>query len=283
MRIFATDAFPIPLPDRHAFPIDKYRLVREAVESLGLGPVTQGPTVTDDDLHRAHDPDYVHRVRTGGLTPAEVRRIGFPWSPELVERSLHSAGSTLAACRAALEDGIAVYLGGGTHHAFRDAGEGFCVFNDTAVAARALQAEGRVAQVLVLDCDVHQGNGTAAILAGDPSVWTFSIHGAKNFPLRKVASDLDVPLPDGTGDDAADMGAMERFSCKMAIAPTASISIICGGTSACIEPIPANIYTHKTLSGSFIVKNPYLEKILDKKSKNSTNIWNSKHNCWYQP
>jgi acetoin utilization deacetylase AcuC-like enzyme len=139
-----------------------------------------------------------------------VRRIGLPWSPELVERSRRSVGGSIEACRAALGDGIGVSLSGGTHHAFPDHGEGFCVFNDCAVAARAMQAEGRARRIVIIDCDVHQGNGTAAIFAGDSSVFTFSIHGAKNFPLHKERSDLDLELPDGTADgdylDALEIG-----------------------------------------------------------------------------
>src|SRR5690606_6998025 len=145
-----------------------------------------------------HDTDYLERVKTGSLTVKEIRRIGFPWSPEMVERSRRSSGATIAACRAALADGIAVNLAGGTHHAFRDHGEGYCVFNDSAIAARAMQAEGRARRVVVLDCDVHQGNGTASILAGDSSIFTFSIHGAKNFPFHKETSDLDIELEDHT-------------------------------------------------------------------------------------
>src|SRR5262249_30835967 len=133
---------------------------------------------TDEELLRAHDPAYLERVKTGTLSAAEVRRIGFPWSPELVERSRRSNGATIEACRWALGEGVAVNLAGGTHHAFRDAGEGYCVFNDAAVAARAMQAEGRVERVLIVDADVHQGNGTAAIFRDDPSVFTFSIHAA---------------------------------------------------------------------------------------------------------
>jgi acetoin utilization deacetylase AcuC-like enzyme len=131
-----------------------------------------------------------------------MRRIGFPWSPAMVERSRRSSGATIEACRAALAEGVAANLAGGTHHAFAEHGEGYCIFNDSAVAARAMQAEGRVQRVLILDCDVHQGNGTAAILQGDDTIFTFSIHGANNFPFRKQKSDLDIDLPDRTSDDA---------------------------------------------------------------------------------
>ena len=155
----------------------------------------------DEQLLRVHQPEYLAKVVSGTLTDREVRRIGLPWSPELVERSRRSVGGTIEACRSlALLDGIAVSLSGGTHHAFPDHGAGYCIFNDVAVAVRAMQAEGRARRIVVVDCDVHQGDGTAAIFAGDSSVFTFSIHGAKNFPLHKERSDLDVELPDATGD-----------------------------------------------------------------------------------
>jgi acetoin utilization deacetylase AcuC-like enzyme len=182
------------------------------------------PAASDAELLRAHDASYLGRVLTGGLSEAEQRAIGFPWTPQMVERSRRSSGATIAACRAALEEGTAANLAGGTHHAFRDRGEGYCVFNDSAVAARAMQAEGRVRRVLVIDCDVHQGNGTAAIFRDDPTVFTFSIHGANNFPFAKEASDLDVELADGTGDReyldalAAALGeAMRRAGADLAI------------------------------------------------------------------
>ncbi len=161
------------------------------------------PAATFAELTRAHAPDYVLRVERGELTAQEMKLIGFPWSPEMVERSKRSSGATVAACRAAFDDGVAVNLAGGTHHAFYDRGEGFCVFNDAAVAARAMQAEGLAKSVVVIDCDVHQGNGTAAIASGDESLFTFSIHGARNYPFRReYPSDLDIDLPDGTTDEA---------------------------------------------------------------------------------
>lgn len=204
MRLFYTGAFVLPLPAGHRFPMCKYALLRErllASGEFGEGDFLTPPAATDTELRRAHTADYVQRVASGEIGQAEMKRIGFPWSHEMVERSRRSAGATLAACRAALEDGCAANLAGGTHHAHADRGEGFCVFNDAAVAARAMQAEGRVERVAVIDCDVHQGNGTASILQGDDSIFTFSIHGARNFPFDKAKSDLDIELPDGTGDE----------------------------------------------------------------------------------
>ncbi len=203
MKAFYSDTFVLPLPDNHRFPMAKYRLLRERIVAEGIiapGDLLLPPAATDEQILRAHDVDYLERVVGGDLSAAEIRRIGFPWSPEMVERSRRSSGATIMACRTALDEGIAVNLAGGTHHACRDHGEGYCVFNDSAIAARALQAEGRVRRVVILDLDVHQGNGTAQILAGDPTVFTFSIHGAKNFPFHKERSDLDIELPDGTGD-----------------------------------------------------------------------------------
>jgi len=227
MKIFYTDQFVLPLPPGHRFPMAKYRLLRERVAAAGWiarHELVVPHAATDEELCRAHDAEYVRRVSAGELTEREIRRLGFPWSPAMVERSRRSSGATIEACRAALVDGAAVNLAGGTHHAFADAAEGFCVFNDSAVAARAMRAEGRARRVVVIDCDVHQGNGTAAIAADDPRIFTFSIHGAYNFPLRKQISDLDIELPDGTGDDdylaALDRGldeALNRADAELAI------------------------------------------------------------------
>ncbi len=204
MKVYYSDHFTLPLPEGHRFPIEKYALLRKRVMADGI--ITNGnaivpPQATLDQLRLAHNPEYVQRVINGELSEKEVRRIGFPWSLGLVERSRRSVGGTIAACRTALQDSVSANLAGGTHHAYPDHGEGYCVFNDCAVAARAMQAENRVRRVVILDCDVHQGNGTAAIFAQDPSVFTFSIHGAKNFPFHKEPSDLDIALPDGCGDD----------------------------------------------------------------------------------
>ncbi len=205
MKVFYSDRFVLPLPEGHRFPMKKYSMLRERVAANGIceaGELRVPHRVTDQEILRAHAPGYLKKVVTGTLTDREMRRIGFPWSERMVERSRRASGGTLDACRAALEEGLAANLAGGTHHAFADHGEGFCILNDSAIAARTLRSEGLVKKVVVLDTDVHQGNGTAAILRGDPHVFTFSIHGAKNFPFRKEESDLDIGLPDGADDGA---------------------------------------------------------------------------------
>ena len=203
VKVYYSDRFVLPLPEGHRFPMKKYSMLRERVENAGIcgpGEMRVPEPVTDAEVLTAHDPDYLEKVAAGTLTAKEVRRIGFPWSERMVERSRRASGGTLGACRAALEEGIAANLAGGTHHAFADRGEGFCVLNDSAIASRVLLSEGLVGRVVIVDTDVHQGNGTAAILEDDERVFTFSIHGDKNFPFHKEESDLDVPLPDGTGD-----------------------------------------------------------------------------------
>ncbi|CAN5626764.1 histone deacetylase [soil metagenome] len=201
-EIFYADHFVLPLPPGHRFPMQKYSMLRALVAAeLPAAVLREAAAASDAELLRVHDADYVQRVLTGTLSAAETRRIGFPWSPQMVERSRRSVGATIGAARAALEHGLGVNLASGTHHAFAGSGEGLCVFNDIAVAVRAMQAEGRATRFAVLDCDVHQGNGTAAIFAGDADVFTFSVHGAGNFPFRKESSDLDVALADAAGDD----------------------------------------------------------------------------------
>ena len=212
MKVFYSDQFVLPLPEGHRFPMKKYSMLRARVvadDVCGPKEMLVPHAVADEEILRAHDPGYLKKVVTGTLSSKEMRRIGFPWTERMVERSRRASGGTMDACRAALEEGLAANLAGGTHHAFRDRGEGFCVLNDSAIAARTLKSEGLVDKVVVLDTDVHQGNGTAAILSGDPHVFTFSIHGAKNFPFRKEESDLDVGLPDGA-DDREYLAALER-------------------------------------------------------------------------
>ncbi|WP_371925478.1 histone deacetylase [Herbaspirillum sp. WGmk3] len=201
MKAYYSDHFVLPLPPGHRFPMVKYRMIREgaaaAVPDLDFH---EAQPASDGELALAHHPDYIARASAGELTAAEQREIGFPWSPQMVERSRRSSGATIAACRAAFSEGIAVNLAGGTHHAYADHGAGFCVFNDAAIAARLMQAERRAARVAIVDLDVHQGNGTASILARDDSVFTLSLHGENNYPFEKEQSDLDVALPDGVGD-----------------------------------------------------------------------------------
>jgi len=200
--VYYTDHFVLPLPPGHRFPMRKYAALRERVRAVAADRLRVPDAATDAELARAHDPAYVAAARHGTLDARALRRIGFPWSPAMIERSRRSAGATIAACRSALAHGVGINLAGGTHHAHPAHGEGFCVFNDAAVAARAMQAEGRARRVLVVDLDVHQGDGTAAIFAGDDTVFTLSLHGRNNFPFRKATSTLDVELDDGTGDAA---------------------------------------------------------------------------------
>jgi len=201
VKAFYSDHFVLPLPEGHRFPMQKYRLVRDGVQAnISSIEFHEAPFTTDGVLALAHHPSYIERVSNGSLSPAEQKAIGFPWTPQMVERSRRSTGATINACRAALQDGVAVNLAGGTHHAYADHGEGFCVFNDAAIAARLMQAERRIKRVAIVDLDVHQGNGTASILANDDSVFTLSLHGEHNYPFRKELSDLDVALPDGAGD-----------------------------------------------------------------------------------
>jgi acetoin utilization deacetylase AcuC-like enzyme len=211
MKAFYHDHFVLPLPEGHRFPMSKYALLREkliAEAILSNEDLQESESASDEQILRVHSSEYLGKVKQGTLTEKEIRRLGFPWSPQLFERSRRLVGGTIAACRAALQEGFAANLGGGTHHAHADYGSGYCVFNDVAVAARAVQAEGLARRIIILDCDVHQGDGTASIFSSDPSVYTFSIHGAKNFPFHKEESDLDIALPDETGD-AAYLEALE--------------------------------------------------------------------------
>lgn len=203
MYVFYSDRYAIDLPPQHAFPIQKYRRIRERLSADGTlraDELQEATPAADWDILQAHTAEYWAQVRAGTLPPAAMRRLGLPWSEALVRRSRASVQGTLSAGRIAIRDGVAVNLAGGTHHAFADRGEGYCVLNDIAIAVRCLQRDGWMRRLAVLDCDVHQGNGTAAILGDDPNVFTFSIHGANNFPLQKVAGSLDIGLPDGTND-----------------------------------------------------------------------------------
>ncbi len=215
IEAFYTDEFVLPLPSGHRFPMEKYRILRNKVaQRLDSVRLEVPPAATVGQLALAHCPNYIQKVESGLLSPQEQRDIGFPWSPLMVERSLRSVGATVAGVRSALQHGASVNLAGGTHHAKRQQGGGFCVFNDLAVAARVFQTD-RIAQlsrrseqevlraptrVLVVDLDVHQGDGTAEILGNDASIFTFSMHGERNYPFQKTNSDLDIALPDGTTD-----------------------------------------------------------------------------------
>lgn len=204
MKAYYCHHFVLPLPAEHRFPMAKYALlyqrVAAAADELGITLVEPDPA-SDAALQRAHTSGYVARASAGTLDPAELRKIGFPWSALMIERSRRSCGGTMAALEQALRgERVAVNLAGGTHHAFADHGAGYCVFNDSVVAARHVQALGLARRVLVIDLDVHQGNGTAALVREDPSIFAFSLHGARNYPAVKESGDLDVELPDGCGD-----------------------------------------------------------------------------------
>lgn len=235
MKAFYSDRFVLPLPEGHRFPMRKYSRLRERIideQVLAPGDLHIPPAATDDDILRCHTAEYLTRVKSGRLTPQEIRRIGFPWSREMVERSRRSSGATIEAARTALtQDGIAVNLAGGTHHACRDHGEGYCVFNDAMIAARRMQAEALAHRVVIIDTDVHQGNGTADIACGDPTVFTFSIHGERNFPFRKIAGDLDIGLPDGTGDEVY-LEMVEEGTRRALIQAGADLAIFISGADA---------------------------------------------------
>jgi acetoin utilization deacetylase AcuC-like enzyme len=203
LHLWSSSNYAIELPDGHRFPMSKYQLLREGVLAEGLVPperLHDPQRVSREDLLLVHTREYVDHITNGTLPAAEQRRIGLPWSESFVERAYRVVQGTCEAAEAALTHGVAMNLAGGTHHAFPDRGEGFCTFNDVAVAIRRLQRDGRVRRVAIVDLDVHQGNGTHGCFAGDPQVYTFSMHGAKNFPFHKVPGTWDVELDDGTGD-----------------------------------------------------------------------------------
>ena len=225
MRFWSHDHHTFPLPEGHRFPLPKYRLLRERVEEVGLGSVVHSEPAPWEDLALVHEEAYLERVRTGTLGLREQRGLGLPWSPELVERGRRSSQGTVCAARDALEDGVGMNLGGGTHHAFAASGRGYCLFNDVVLAVRVLRAEGLLRRALVVDCDVHQGDGTASLCAGDPETFTLSVHAAANYPFHRETSDRDVDLPTGTGDDAYLRRSTPRCSsrCRWR-APTSSCS-----------------------------------------------------------
>lgn len=204
MQVYYADHFVLPLPVGHRFPMSKYARLRERILIEGILPPENlhiPEAATDEQILLAHSHTYLENAKRGTLTEREIRRIGFPWSPEMIERSRRSSGATIAAARTAIKEGIAANLAGGTHHAGYNHGEGYCVFNDTVIAARVMQHEKFAKQIIIIDCDVHQGNGTAEITHGDSTIYTFSIHGERNFPFRKFQSDMDIGLPDNTTDN----------------------------------------------------------------------------------
>lgn len=199
--LYYTDHHHFPLPEGHRFPLAKYRLIRDLLEATGLFDLQPAPLAEASQVELVHDTTYVRQFVEGTLPREVMRRIGFPWSEGLVRRTLASVGATLAAADRALATGFGGTLAGGTHHAFRSEGSGYCVFNDIAVAIESLRKQGQASRFAVIDLDVHQGDGTAQIFENDPEVLTFSMHGGKNFPFRKQKSKIDVELEDGTGDD----------------------------------------------------------------------------------
>jgi acetoin utilization deacetylase AcuC-like enzyme len=202
--VWTHDRWRFPLPERHHFPLDKYALLRERVVADGTvtaEEVREADAVPWEWLESVHEPALVRRIRAGSLSLREERGLGLPWSEALVERGRRSVGGTVAAATLALEVGLGMNLGGGTHHAGRAFARGYCLFNDVVLALWRLRTEGRVRRALVVDCDVHQGDGTADLLGSDPECFTLSLHGARNYPFQRIASDLDVDIPSGTGDD----------------------------------------------------------------------------------
>ena len=218
MKFYYYDHHSFPLPAHHRFPQEKYQLLREAIiqhKTIRPDEMIPAREATIDELRLAHAPAYISQIINGGLPRQREREMGLPWSPELAKRVRHTVGATVEAAKTALDEGVAATGGGGTHHAQWDRPQGYCVFNDTVIAARVLQQARLISDVAVIDCDVHQGNGTALITADEPSIFTFSIHCEKNFPVRKAQSDLDIGLDEGAGDHdylAALAGGLEQVS-----------------------------------------------------------------------
>lgn len=226
VKAYAHDRFTYPLPAGHRFPLGRYRLLRRELEGDAGLDIREARAVADDELALAHSPAYIARVHAGDLTPRERAALGLPWSPQLVERARRSVGATIQAAQAALADGVGVNLGGGTHHAAHAAGRGFCVFNDVVCATHALRAAGAIRRVLVVDLDVHQGDGTHACLAGDPDGLTVSVNGGANYPFRRVPGDIEVDLPDGAGDHRY-LDAVEQVLAAALVHATGAAADVC--------------------------------------------------------
>ena len=204
MKVFYSDLYTLPLPNDHRFPIEKYRMLRDCLvehQIIRSEQLFESPQATEDELCLAHSPSYVRSMQDGSVELQMIKRIGFPWSYNLYLRSCATVGGALAAAKSALQDGIAGNLAGGTHHAHFDRGEGYCVFNDIAVATRYLKKENLAKKIAIIDLDVHQGNGNSSILKNDEGVFIFSIHGEKNYPFIKIPSHLDIALPTGATDE----------------------------------------------------------------------------------
>jgi acetoin utilization deacetylase AcuC-like enzyme len=204
MNVYYSDHYTLPLPPGHRFPIEKYRMLRDlllAEKIIHSSDLKESPLAEPPVLALAHTTEYIEAMRSGSVDEQILKRLGFPWSPGLYDRSCASVGGAIAAMRDALRDGIAGNLAGGTHHSHADRGEGYCVFNDIAVATRLMRRDGLAKRIAIIDLDVHQGNGNSSILRQDEGVFIFSMHGEKNYPFVKVPSHLDIALPDGTGDE----------------------------------------------------------------------------------
>lgn len=246
MRCSFHPDYTIPLPEGHPFPMEKYRALYRIVKSEGL--LTDDQVVTPDevsweDLALVHTPEYLAMLHDGTMDPKTARKLGFPWSPAVLRRARLAVQGTINATMMALEDGCAANLAGGTHHAFPDRGEGFCLLHDVAVAIRVFQRRRWIRTALTVDLDVHQGNGTAAIFADDPSVYTFSMHGAKNYPFRKERSSLDVELEDGCGDEAY-LGRLARFLPRAIAESQADVAYYLAG----VDPVAGDRFGRLSLS-----------------------------------
>jgi len=252
MRCSFHPDYYLPLPESHPFPMAKYPLLERILRAEGLlapHEILEPGEACLDDLRLVHTDDYLDKLAQGRLDAAEIRRLGVPWTPALFRRSRLAAQGTLDAARAALEDGLAGNLAGGTHHAFPSHGEGFCVLNDVAVAIRVLRRDGRIRRALVVDLDVHQGNGTAAIFAADPDVFTFSMHGERNYPLQKMRSTLDVGLADGLGDDEY-LALLESHLAAILAGPRPDIAFYLAG----VDPAAGDRYGRLRLSDAGIAR-----------------------------